>query len=264
MKALTLTWLGQSGFIICASETTIACDLYLSDFCQKKSKLDHTRLMPIPVQPEKLDYIDDYLITHGHIDHFDPETVGAILRANSNTKFWCPPACDTIIKEYFSGQNKRFTLMNSGVKCSLTENIKLVAIPAAHEELEKDADNEYICFSYLLLFELKKKAVFFGGDTMPYLGHAEIIKEYIPDDYELTMILPVNGRDKKRADLGFKGNLNVVEAISLANACDAARLVPCHYGMFMLNDITEAVEGKLFEAFRGETIIPEINTKVIL
>ena len=261
---LTLTWLGQSGFLFHSFETEIACDLYLSDFCRKKSNLDHTRLTPIPVQPEKLDFIDNYLITHGHVDHFDPETVEPIMRSNSSTKFWCPPACSAIIEEYFSEENKRFTLIRSDVECVLTKNIKLLAIPAAHEELERDTDDEYTCYSYLILLELEKKAIFFAGDTMPYPEHAEMIKKHIPKDYELTMILPINGRDKKRADLGFKGNMNVAEAITLANDCSAVRLIPCHYGMFALNNIQEAIEHKLFEAFNGETLILEINTKVIL
>lgn len=264
MEPLTLTWLGQSGFIIYASNTTIACDLYLSDFCQKISKLDHTRLMPIPVLPEKLDFIDNYLITHGHIDHFDPATVGPVLQANTNTKFWCPPVCVDVIEEYFKENKVRFSLVNSGVEYFLTKNIKLIAIPAAHEELEKNTDNEYIYFSYLILFENEKKAVFFGGDTIPYDGHAEMIKKNIPIDYELTMLLPINGRDRKRSDLGFKGNLNLFEAISLANDCDAVSLLPCHYGMFALNDISETVEPAIFKAFRGKAIIPEINTKVVL
>jgi len=264
LSDITLEWLGQSGFLLHSAETEIACDLYLSDFCRKKSKLDHTRLMPIPVLPAELDFIDNYLITHGHIDHFDPETVGPILRANQNTKFWCPPACVSVIEEYFQREKARFNLINSGIELFLTEDVKLIAIPAAHEELEKDANNEYICFSYLVLFECKNKAIFFAGDTMPYPGHTEMIKKHIPRDYELTMILPVNGRDKKRADLGFKGNLNVAEAIVLANDCGAMHLVPCHYGMFALNDIPPLIGAKLFEAFKGETIIPEIKEKITL
>jgi L-ascorbate metabolism protein UlaG (beta-lactamase superfamily) len=264
MKSLTLTWLGQSGFIIYASDTTIACDLYLSDFCRKKSTLDHTRLMPITIAPEKLDFINHYLITHGHIDHFDPETVGPILRANPNTHFWCPPACRTVIEEYFSGKSERFTLANSGVKYSLTENIKLISIPAAHEDLEKDTNDKYIYFSYLVLFECEKKAVFFAGDTIPFAGQSELISSNVPPDYELTMVLPVNGRDKERAELGFKGNMDIDEAVTLANACGASRLVPCHFGMFALNDIPETISLERFEKLNSEIVIPVIKEVISL
>lgn len=263
-KKILLEWLGQSGFILYASDTTIACDLYLSDFCQKKSKLDHTRLMPVPVQPENLNCIDEYFITHDHIDHFDPDTVDPVLHSNPNAKFWCPPSCKKVVAEYFPAENSRFAVINSGDKYRLTTNTSLIAIPAAHEELEKDSEGEYVCFSYIVLFATEKKAVFFAGDTIPFAEQSELINKNIPDGYELTMVLPVNGRDKKRAELGFKGNMDIDEAVTLANACKASRLVPCHFGMFALNDIPERIDFKLFEKFKGETIIPQTLNKVLI
>ena len=259
-----LEWLGQSGFLLHSPQIEIACDLYLSDFCRKKSKLDHTRLMPVPIQPEDLDLIDHYLITHAHIDHFDPETVGAVLRANPETKFWCPPSCQKVINEYFPDQSNRFTIVNSGRIYKLTANVSLIAVPAAHEELEKTPDGEYIYFSYVILFATEKKAVFFAGDTIPYPGQAEMIRKYIPGNFELTMILPVNGRDKKRADLGFKGNMNIDEAVTLANDCSASSLVPCHFDMFALNNAPQSMDLQLFRKFKGETHIPEIFNKVLI
>ena len=261
---ITLTWLGQSGFLLHSAETEIACDLYLSDFCQKKSKLDHTRLMPVPVRPGTLNYINDYLITHGHIDHFDPETVGPILNSNPDTKFWCPPSCQKVIDEYLPAENSRFAVINSGKEYRLTANTSLIAIPAAHEELEKDSEGEYVCFSYIVLFATEKKAVFFAGDTIPFAGQSDLINKNIPDSYELTMVLPVNGRDKKRAELGFKGNMDIDEAIALGNACKASRLVPCHFGMFTLNDISETIKNESFKTFNGETIIPVLKGNIIL
>ena len=263
-KKISLEWLGQSGFLLLTPDAQIACDLYLSDFCRKKSKLDHTRLIPVPVQPGTLNFIDNYLITHGHIDHFDPETVGPILNSNPDTKFWCPPSCKKVITEYFPAENSRFAVINSGEKYRLTANTNLIAIPAAHEELEKDSDGEYVCFSYIVLFATEKKAVFFAGDTILFAGQSELINKNIPAGYDLTVVLPINGRDEKRAELGFKGNMDIDEAITLANACGASRLVPCHFGMFALNDISINMELKLFEKFKGETLIPQILNKVFI
>jgi len=261
---IILAWLGQSGFLLRASDVNIACDLYLSDFCRKKSTLDHTRLMPVPVQPGKLDFIDHYLITHSHIDHFDPETVGAVLNSNTGTKFWCPPACQNVIFEYFPNESDRFCIINSGVRCRLTANTSLIAVPAAHEELEKDSDGEYVYFSYIILFAAEKKAVFFAGDTIPFAEQSGLITSNVPPDYELTMVLPVNGRDKERAELGFKGNMDIDEAVALANICGASCLVPCHFGMFALNDIPGNMSLKLFKEFEGETRIPKILNKVFI
>ena len=261
---ISLEWLGQSGFCLRTPDVNIACDLYLSDFCRKKSKLDHSRLMPIPIAPEKLNFVNHYLISHGHIDHFDPETVGPILNSSLGTKFWSPPSCQKVIDEYFPEENSRFTIINSGKRYWLASNISLVAIPAAHEELEKDTNGEYIYFSYLVLFEHKNKAVFFAGDTIPFTGQSEFINNNVPSGYNLTMVLPVNGRDKERAKLGFKGNMNIDEAVMLANACGASRLVPCHFGMFALNDISESMSLKLFKKFEGEVQIPTVLNGVFI
>lgn len=264
MKELAITWLGQSGFLLRHGDQYIACDLYLSDYCKKKSRLDHTRKMEIPLRPESLDNISHYLITHGHIDHFDPETVGPVMRAGERVHFYCPPVCQSVIKEYFPADASRFTLLNSMREYELAPGLRLFPIPAAHEELEKDADGEYIAFSYLLLFDAEKTAVFFGGDTMPYPGHAQNIRACLPDDYKLTVILPVNGRDAERAALGFKGNLTIDEAIKLYHQTDAQLLIPCHFGMFALNDLKEPLAMKLFDDADCRAIIPKVQQEILL
>ncbi|MBN2712284.1 MAG: MBL fold metallo-hydrolase [Planctomycetes bacterium] len=258
----TLTWLGQSGFLLEAGGLTFACDLYLSDYCQKRSKLDHTRLAPIPVKPEELEGVDHYLITHGHIDHFDPETVGPVMEANPQTKFYCPPVCRNIINEFFPGKACRFEIVSSLKETPIAPDVRLVAIPAAHEDLEKDADGEYIAYSYLLIIDGIKKAVFFAGDTIPYDGQGKMIRENMPQDYELTMVLPVNGRDIERATLGFKGNLNLDEATALAKECGAKLLVPCHFGMFALNDIKEEFSADGIKERGCNAVIPRINSPI--
>ncbi|HEX2949510.1 MAG TPA: MBL fold metallo-hydrolase [Armatimonadota bacterium] len=257
MSALSLTWLGQSGFLLQAGQTVIACDLYLSNYCQEKSRLDHTRLMPIPVAPECLGQIDHYLITHAHIDHFDPYTVGPILHGSTSTQFYCPPACQQVIDEQFADAAARFTLVHSQTGYELAPGIRLLALPAAHEELEHDDEGEYIAMSYLLLFADHHHAVFFGGDTIPFEGQGKLIQSSLPDDYSLTMVLPVNGRDAARAKLGFKGNFTIDEAIDLFRECQGSLFIPCHFGMFALNDIPTPLTPKIFTERQCRAIIPQ-------
>ncbi len=246
MSDISLQWLGQSGFLLRYGKTIIACDLYLSDYCKKRSKLDHTRMMQAPVEASSLKGISFYLITHSHIDHFDPETVGPVMTASPSAKFYCPPSGRKVIDEFFPSKREPFVIVNSNTSCKLADDIELIAIPAAHEELEKDADGEYIAFSYVLNFPKLKKTVFFAGDTIPYAEQAELIKKYTPAGYRLTLVLPVNGRDAERAKLGFKGNLTLDEAVDLYKKTGAAMLVPCHFGMFALNNIREELSDRVF------------------
>lgn len=258
MPELTTTWLGQSGFLIRAAGCSIACDLYLSDACKKRSKLDHTRLMTIPVAPGALTGIDIYIITHAHMDHFDPLTVGPLMVANPAMRILCPPSGGRIIDEFFPGERTRFELIRSGHDITLADAVRLIAIPAAHEELEKDATGEYIAFSYLLFFDTPRKTVFLAGDTIPYAGQGGVIRKALPEGYELTMVLPVNGRDEARAKLGFKGNLTLEEAVALYQECGATMLIPCHFGMFALNDLKAPPEPVFFTAHNCHAVIPEV------
>jgi len=264
MDSPTLTWLGQSGFLLRAPSLALACDLYLSDYCKKRSKLDHTRLMPVPLKPESLDFLDHYLITHAHIDHFDPETVGPAMKANSKAVFHCPPSGRKVIDEFFKGEESRFKIWRSGKLEALAPGVSMVALPAAHEELERDASGEYVCFSYLLLLEKERKAVFFAGDCVPFEGQARMIGGFVPEGFDLVMVLPVNGRDAARAKLGFKGNFTVDEAISLALSCGASLLVPCHFGMFALNDLKEPLSVEGFKLRGVRAAVPEINKQIKL
>lgn len=264
MKSLSITWLGQSGFLIEVPEIRIACDLYLSDFCRKKSKLDHTRLMPVPIAPEDLESIDHYLITHDHIDHLDPETIGPILETNSETKFYCPPVCNTAITEYFKEKSFRFEFLHSLKEYIFAPGIRFFALPAAHEKLEKDSFGEYKAFGYLLLFDSLKKTVFISGDTIPYEGQADLIRKHIPFGYELTLILPVNGRDEERANLGVKGNLTAKEAIQFFHDCQADLLIPCHFGMFAFNDPKTPITPEYFEERNCSVSVPELNQSIKL
>jgi L-ascorbate metabolism protein UlaG (beta-lactamase superfamily) len=262
MSALSLLWLGQSGFLLRTQTDTLACDLYLSDYCQKKSKLDHTRKTSIPIPPEELEDISHYLITHAHADHFDPETVGPILQSQPYTQFYCPPDGKQIVDEHFPSWESRFTLLKTGHAYALTDTIRLIPLPAAHEELAKDENGEYISMSYLLLLDDMHKAVFFAGDTIPFDSQAERIRNLLPEAYALILVLPVNGRDFKRAELGFKGNLTVDEAIELYHSCNADFLVPCHFGMFNLNDIQHPLHRDYFEKYNVNVMIPKCNLEI--
>ncbi|MFA7230580.1 MAG: MBL fold metallo-hydrolase, partial [Victivallaceae bacterium] len=227
-------------------------------------KLDHNRKMPIPVQPEALDCIDHYLITHIHSDHCDPETIGPILRNNQKVRFYGPPAIRPKVIDNFAVDAGRFHFLSSDKEYQLTPSIRLYAIPAAHEELEKDANGEYTAFSYLLLFDDLKKAVFFGGDTIPFAGQSKLIREHVPSEYNLTLALPVNGRDEARAKLGFKGNLTLDEAIELYHQCKGNLLAPCHWGMFALNDLQTQLTTAYFAERGCQPVIPEMLTEITL
>ncbi len=257
MSAVKAIWLGQSGFIISDGTTEIIVDPYLSDSCLKlKSKLDHTRHTPIVRDPETL-YPDVFLVTHPHADHFDPETIGLVLKNCAAARVLCPPSCAGKIDQFFPGERSRFGFLSTSETYRLSENITLMPIPAAHETLEQDLNGEYCYLSFLLNFAAEKTSVFIGGDTVPYPGQAEKIRRHLPADATLTMLLPVNGRDSRRAALGILGNMNLDEAAELCLECGADLLIPCHFGMFAGNDPDSPVTAEACQARGVSALIPE-------
>ena len=124
--------------------------------------------------------------------------------------------------------------------------------------------DKYLSMSYLLNFTKVGKSVFIAGDTVPYAGQAAEIMRFLPDGYELSMLLPANGRDAERAALGILGNMDIDEAIGLAKECKAAYLIPCHIGMFAGNDPKEPVTKEYCESKGIRTILPEAGKEFFL
>lgn len=72
MKAI---WLGQAGLWLELKGKTVMVDPYLSDSVGEANPRMRRR---IPVDPVCLSLRPDILaFTHGHLDHYDPATVGA-------------------------------------------------------------------------------------------------------------------------------------------------------------------------------------------
>ena len=73
-----LWWLGQSGFLLKRGGRFLLVDPYLSDSLTRSTpatETPHVRMTRRVVAPERLDFVDVVLATHGHTDHLDPETL---------------------------------------------------------------------------------------------------------------------------------------------------------------------------------------------
>ena len=79
---LAVWWLGQSGFLIKSRRGILGVDLYLSEHLTKKYQdtvRPHVRMTGAPLRGHELPELDLVLASHKHSDHFDPETLPAIL-----------------------------------------------------------------------------------------------------------------------------------------------------------------------------------------
>jgi L-ascorbate metabolism protein UlaG (beta-lactamase superfamily) len=73
--------------------------------------------------------------------------------------------------------------------------------------------------------------VFHAGDTIPYPGQVERLKQHKID----IAFVPINGRDEIRHKLDLEGNFTFEEAVRFAIDINAGLTIPMHYDMFAIN-----------------------------
>lgn len=223
-----LWWLGQSGYLIKWQNKHLLIDPYLSDsLTVKYSTTDkpHIRITELVIDPARLDFIDIATSSHNHTDHLDGETLIPLMKVNPDLKLVIPEAN----RDFVANRLK----IDAAIPIGLTDGenaeidgVEFHAVPAAHEELERDEAGRCKFLGYVIRFG--KWTVYHSGDTMLYDGIVDILRRFQID----VALLPINGRAPERR---VAGNLNAAEAVQLAKDIHAKIVFPCHYDMFTFN-----------------------------
>lgn len=229
-STLGIWWLGQEGYVIKTHDQVIYIDPYLSTYAERITlgKPDeHVRMMQPPIRPEEVTNADLVICTHDHADHIDPEGIPLIANASKQTKFLVPECARQTLLNFNISKDRINTL--KGDDTLMISGITVEAIPAKHEQFDKDEIMGYPYLSYII--KIEDIILVHAGDTIPYIGQIDKFKSY---EIDLAFV-PINGRDKFRRELGFEGNFNSVEAIEFAYGIGAGLTVPMHYNMFSIN-----------------------------
>lgn len=226
--ALHIWWLGQSGYLFQYKGKRALIDPYLSDSLTKKyegTEKPHVRISEKVIDPSLLPPIDLVSSSHNHTDHLDAETLIPVLQKN--------PACTIIIPEanraFVSNRLQIEQDKPIGLNDGMTHKegwISLTAIPAAHNEIDRDEKGNCHYLGYII--NIAGMNIYHSGDTLLYAGMEDRIKAFQPK----LALLPINGNDPSRK---VAGNLNAAEAVQLAKKCGIQCIVPCHYDLFAFN-----------------------------
>ena len=228
---LSIWWLGQSGFLLQWQGRHLLFDPYLSDsLTVKYSTTDkpHVRMTEMAIEPQHLAFIDLATSTHNHTDHLDAETLLPLMAANPEMKLLVPEANRAFAAERLACDPTWLVGMDDGVGYE-TAGFVVQGVPAAHEELETDAEGRHKFMGYVA--QCGEWTVYHSGDTMLYEGMQEKLSGLGID----IALLPINGRAPERR---VAGNLCGMEAARLAQAIGARVVIPCHYEMFEFNTAT--------------------------
>ncbi len=228
--------LGQAGFLLKGEGgSLLALDPYLSDRLATDSEFGPigrwARAFDPPLSPDDLD-VDAVLVTHEHPDHLDPETLGPVIDAR-HTVIVGPPAIRPEIERL--GGTLRPARVEEPVDVA---GVLVHPVPAAHsasftgpdcyDVVVEDGAHRFLGF----VIEFGPGVtVYHGGDTVL---HPEIDR-FVSKLRPRVSLLPINGRDRLREEMGIVGNLTIKEAAHLAGVADSRWLVPSHHDLFAVN-----------------------------
>jgi L-ascorbate metabolism protein UlaG (beta-lactamase superfamily) len=217
---LDMWWVGQSGFLVACQGRHLLLDPYLSDSLTRKyagTDKPHERMTERVVDPAQLGFVDVVTASHAHTDHLDPDT----LRALPNARLIAPEAHRRLAAER-AGRSP--TGIDDGETVEAA-GFAITAVPAAHEEIERDADGHMLHLGYVV--RCGPYTLYHAGDTVPYDGMAARIGGGVD-----VALLPINGRAPERR---VAGNLTGEEAAAVAHEIGARLAVPMHFEMFEFN-----------------------------
>ncbi|GAB4521768.1 MAG: MBL fold metallo-hydrolase [Anaerolineae bacterium] len=233
---VAIWWLGQSGYAIKTASILFYIDLYLSEHLTAKyaqTEKPHIRMTRAPLRGDDLRAVEWVFSSHKHSDHLDPGTIPALFAHNPDARLILPLA----IADHARSLGLERLQTTRGDEHFQVGAMNVHSIPAAHPTLDYSDDTGFPFLGYL--FEVDGVKLYHSGDTLVYDGLAERLAQHQPD----IVFLPINGTDERRNALHVPPNMNMDEALDLAESLGQPLFIPHHYDMFTFNtaDINDFV-----------------------
>jgi len=211
-----IQWLGHSGFLIQWEGVHILLDPNLSESCPPVK-----RLFPAPrVQwPQQLDAA---IISHGHYDHYDLDTLEAVpnlksIVAPEGLGKWLPDSLRT--GTLFHPMIEDRTLQVGA--------LKIVAVKAIHSGARSHPfGSTSPALGYII--SNGQTSIYFAGDT----AYGEHFKQIARDHHPQIAILPIGSYEPY---IVLKHHhLNPRDAVKAARDLQVDLVIPCHFGTYRL------------------------------
>lgn len=221
-----LVWLGHATFVLRAAGVTLLFDPILF------SSLGLKRRHALPCRPEDLTNIDLLLLSHGHRDHLDEQSIKLLAQQNPAV----PVLTSLGMAPLLRGMAPKLPVQEAGwwqqYDLGTASPLEIYFLPAAHWHRRGLLDtNQVLWGSFLIRVNATDQLIYFAGDTA-YGPHLEQIEQHFgPLD---IVLLPIGAY---KPDFMMRlSHVNPQEAAKAANVLRAGHLVPMHYGTFDLSD----------------------------
>jgi L-ascorbate 6-phosphate lactonase len=220
-----LKFLGQVGFFLDFDSCRLLIDPYISNSVADQFGSSLARCSPLPFLPASTPNCDALLLTHAHLDHTDPATLGPLIKAQPHLRIFAPYESRQILSKM--GQDR--TELPPLAWTNLFPELSIRAIPSAHTEIYRNANGELRDVGYLI--QCGKATIYHAGDTIP---HPEIFESLQGEAIDYAL-LPVNERNYYRESQGIIGNMTLREAFQMATDLQVKTFIPTHWDMFAPN-----------------------------
>ncbi|MBZ0287281.1 MAG: MBL fold metallo-hydrolase [Anaerolineae bacterium] len=241
-NSLGIWGLGQLGMAIKGPDGVIYIDPCLSDVVRNQFGDFWVRAYDPPLLPEDVTNADFCFISHEHLDHLDPETVGPLAKASPQSRFVTTAWCRDLLNDLDIGDDRHIFPEALQSTTLPRTSLRVTVVPSAHYEKEYDEAKGYRWIGFLI--EWNGVTLYHAGDTIIYPGYIDILQSLPRPD---VVVLPVNGRDWYRdVQIGATGNLLPYEAAWLCKEFGWDTFIPAHNDLYPGNRIPNE---HIFEAF---------------
>lgn len=215
----SLIWLGHCTFLI-----KIGGKWILTDPCLTYPPY-HKRLSELPISISSV--IADYLlISHGHYDHLDEETIDEM--SFRSAQVLVPLGMAHLLKD----MRADLGVQEAGwyQQYRLHENFKITFLPAYHWYMRVSWDyNKMLWGSFLI--EWNDKKLFFAGDSAYAPHFKEIFELFGSIDY---CLMPIGAYAPPK--IMQDAHMSPEEAVQAFRDLYGKAIIPMHYGTFDLAD----------------------------
>jgi L-ascorbate metabolism protein UlaG (beta-lactamase superfamily) len=217
-----LTWFGHSAFLLEIDGMNILLDPMFSN-----SPAPHPWLGPkryfeeLPIEIEKLPYIDAVIISHDHYDHLDYESI--LKLKDKVSEFYVPLGIGPHLAEWGVADSK-INELNWGEEAEY-KSLRLICAPARHFSGRGILDRNSTLWSSWIIEGSRK--IYFSGDSGYGPHFNEIGEKYGPFDFAM---LECGQYNKRWEALHMMPEQSAQAAIDLK----ADVMMPIHWGAFSL------------------------------
>ncbi len=222
----TITWIGHATLLLQINGTNILTDPHFSRRASPFSFAGPERGTPPGIAAADLPQIDAVLISHNHYDHLDSDSIKMLARANSQTRFFCPPRLGRFLSDR-GARNVRELDWNEGADF---DGMRCIAAPCQHWSSRFPWDRNKTLWAAWVLAAADFRFLFVG-DTGYSPDFAALGARYGGFDWAAIPVGAYEPRWFMR-----QAHINPREAVQIFADANIKNAVATHWGTFQLTD----------------------------